>query len=217
MLKYMTSDSSHLIICSISFIIVVVGIIGVVKIFLNEGVIQHIKDDWTYRLLYRIQTNRYRGLSRPSYVIICFVYYVVKTVFLLVLAFDVYAVKFLVWDFWKWLFTADKKEWYSNLFRSDEQDCDDDEEEESLEFVDGFEELPFCQLFTLGPDMCLLVDHIEMDPDEVAFIRVVDDEGYTPLYKRKVRRDKVGNRFIVFNGSNHYLDDNKTQPVITRK
>ncbi len=64
--------------------------------------------------------------------------------------------------------------------------------------------------------MCLLVDHVEMCPDEVAFIRVVDDEGYTPLYKRKVRRNKVGDRFIVFNSTNYYLDDNKTQPVIRK-
>lgn len=79
------------------------------------------------------------------------------------------------------------------------------------------EELPFCQLFTIGPDMCLLIDHIEMCPDETAFLRVVDDEGYTPIYKRKVRRDKAGSRFILFNGTNHYLDDKKTQPVITKK
>jgi hypothetical protein len=89
-------------------------------------------------------------------------------------------------------------------------ECEECEEEEEQE------ELHFCQLFTIGPDMCLLIDHIEMCPDEVAFIRVVDDEGYTPLYKRKVRRDKAGNRFIVFNSTNHYLDDKKTQPVIKK-
>lgn len=82
---------------------------------------------------------------------------------------------------------------------------------------DDIEDLPFCQLFTIGKEMCLLVDHIEMCPDETAFIRVVDEEGYTPLYKRKVRRDKEGNRFIVFNSNNHYLDDKKTQPIITKK
>jgi hypothetical protein len=75
----------------------------------------------------------------------------------------------------------------------------------------------FFQLFTIGEEMCLLIDHIEMCPDETAFIRVAGEEGYTPIYKRKVRRDKAGNRFIVFNGANYYLDDKKTQPIITKK
>lgn len=102
------------------------------------------------------------------------------------------------------------------------EDDEDDIEEEPNDPVeedidDDIEELPFCQLFNISDEMCLLVDHIEMCPDETAFIRVVDDEGYTPLYKRKVRRDKEGNRFIVFNGTNHYLKDEKTQPVITKK
>ena len=96
----------------------------------------------------------------------------------------------------------------------DDDDTTEDEHEEVEE--DEHEELPFSQLFKIGPNMCLLVDHVEMCPDEVAFIRVADDEGYTPLYKRKVRRDKAGNRFIVFNGTNHYLDKNKTTPVIRK-
>lgn len=103
--------------------------------------------------------------------------------------------------------------------KHDDEELEDDEER----YYDGDdrdyteEDITFCQLFTIGDDMCLLVDHVEMCPDETAFIRVVDDEGYTPLYKRKVRRDKVGNRFIVFNGTNHYLDDNKTQPQAIKK
>ena len=89
------------------------------------------------------------------------------------------------------------------------------QEQEKVE-PEAFEEVRFCQLFKIGPNMFLLIDHIEMCPDETAFIRVVDDEGYTPLYKRKVRRDKNGNRYILFNSTNHYLDDKKTQPVITK-
>ena len=80
-----------------------------------------------------------------------------------------------------------------------------------------YEELPFQQLFKIGKDMCLLVDHVEMCPDETAFIRVADDQGYTPLYKRKVRRDEKANRFIVFNGTNYYLDKDKTKPVVAQK
>lgn len=101
-----------------------------------------------------------------------------------------------------------------------EEDTVEDVEEEVTEYTDedgDIEELPFCQLFRIGTEMCLLIDHVEMCPDETAFIRVVDDEGYTPLYKRKVRRDKRGNRFIQFNGENLYLKDEKTQPIITKK
>lgn len=221
MTQLVMSDSSYLPSFIIAGVIVLIGVIRVIKIFLNEGIIQHIKDDWTYRLPYRIHNNRYRGLSRPSYVLICFMYYPIKAIFLLLLAFDVYAIKFILWDFWKWLFTTNKKEWFINLINpnydedyDDEYDEDTAIEDDSPVSVDNIEELPFCQLFTVGPDMCLLVDHVEMSPDEVAYIRVVDDEGYTPLYKRKVRRDKAGNRFIVFNSTNHYLDDNKTQPII---
>ena len=120
--------------------------------------------------------------------------------------------KFVLWDGWKWIIDKVRGS-------TDEEDDDEyeDEEEQEEEEVEDIEELPFCQLFTISPDMCLLVDHVEMSPDETAFIRVVDDEGYTPLYKRKVRRDKAGNRFIVFHGTNHYLDDKKTQPVIIKK
>ena len=100
---------------------------------------------------------------------------------------------------------------------TEEEIEEDDTEITGSEREDDIEDLPFCQLFTIGKEMCLLVDHIEMCPDETAFIRVVDEEGYTPLYKRKVRRDKEGRRFIVFNSTNHYLDDKKTQPVITKK
>lgn len=97
-----------------------------------------------------------------------------------------------------------------------ESECDEEDEQYSTP-EELTEDISFCQLFKIGTEMCLLVDHIEMCPDETAFIRVVDDEGYTPLYKRKVRRDKAGNRYIVFNSTNHYLDDKKTQPVIIHK
>ena len=101
--------------------------------------------------------------------------------------------------------------------QSEEQEEEEEEVPSHYETEEEIEDLPFCQLFTIGEEMCLLVDHIEMCPDETAFIRVVDDEGYTPLYKRKVRRDKEGARYVVFNSTNHYLDDKKTQPVITKK
>lgn len=96
----------------------------------------------------------------------------------------------------------------------DEQDVENETEDDTY---DEDEDLRFCQLFRIGDEMCLLIDHVEMCPDETAFIRVVDDEGYTPIYKRKVKRDKFGSRFIVFNGYNCYLDDAKTHPIVPKK
>lgn len=176
--------------------------------------IEYIKEDWLYRLPYRLDHMKYKGLNRPAYTLLCLLYYSVKSALLLYfyLAFRLF--KFVLWDGWKWI--IDKVRGSTDEEDDDEYEYEDEEEQKEEE-VEDIEELPFCQLFTISPDMCLLVDHVEMSPDETAFIRVVDDEGYTPLYKRKVRRDKAGNRFIVFNGTNHYLDDKKTQPVITKK
>lgn len=92
---------------------------------------------------------------------------------------------------------------------------DEVEEDEQEDYIE--EELPFQQLFRIGDHMSLLVDHVEMCPDETAFIRVVDEDGYTPLYKRKVRRDNDGDRYIVFNNENYYLNNDKTRPIVNRK
>jgi hypothetical protein len=115
------------------------------------------------------------------------------------------------YDVWRMLYVKLRSD------KDDAEEPEDDEDQEEGAQEDVYEDISFCQLFIIGDNMCLLVDHVEMCPDETAFIRVVDDEGYTPLYKRKVRRDKSGNRFVVFNGTNHYLDDSKTQPVAIKK
>ena len=108
---------------------------------------------------------------------------------------------------------------YRDVKEIEDDEYEEEEEEEVVqtEIEDDIDDLVFCQLFNLGEDMCLLIDHIEMCPDETAFIRVLSQETYTPIYKRKVRRDKQGNRYIVFNSTKYYLDDKKTQPVITTK
>lgn len=138
----------------------------------------------------------------------CLVYYIIKDALILYfyLAFRFY--KFVLYDVWKMI---------HQKLRPDEDDDDEEREDDEDQEYDVEEDISFCQLFTIGDDICLLIDHVEMCPDETAFIRVVDDEGYTPLYKRKVRRDKSSNRFIVFNGTNHYLDDRKTQPIALKK
>lgn len=173
--------------------------------------IEYIKEDWLYRLPHRLDTMPYKGVNRPVYAILCLIYYSIKSILLLYFYFAYRFFKFIFWDGWRWI---KNKDWEDSE-DDNEQECNDEEQADEDDIIE--EELPFCQLFTIGKEMCLVVDHIEMCPDETAFIRVVDDEGYTPLYKRKVRRDKLDNRFIVFNGENMYLDNKKTQPRITKK
>lgn len=79
------------------------------------------------------------------------------------------------------------------------------------------DELDFCQLFDIASDMVVFLDHVEMCPDETAFIRVVNDEGYTPLYKRRVQHTKDGRRFIRFDSKQLFLDPDKTKPIIPKK
>lgn len=90
-------------------------------------------------------------------------------------------------------------------------DYEDEEEQEEEEVV---EEFPFCQIFRLGGDKDLHIMRVEYCPDETAFIRVVSNDSYTKPYKRKVQRDKRGERFILFNNERFYLDPNKTQPIM---
>lgn len=219
------NDPSYLISWLIAGIVVLMGMVRIIRIFVEEGAIEHIKEDWLLRLPYRLDTMKFKGLNRPAYTLICLMYYSIKAVVLLILYGTFRLCKFILWDIWVWLFATNKKEWFNNLLDNaddDEYDEDDEEEmeriqEETHTSLDEVEDLPFCQLFNIGKDMCLLVDHVEMCPDETAYIRVVDEEGYTPLYKRKVRRDDKRNRFIVFNGFHYYLNDDKTQPIISKK
>ena len=88
----------------------------------------------------------------------------------------------------------------------------DYEEEDEQEEEEVVEEFPFCQIFRLGGDKDLHIMRVEYCPDETAFIRVVSNDSYTKPYKRKVQRDKRGERFILFNNERFYLDPNKTQP-----
>lgn len=89
---------------------------------------------------------------------------------------------------------------------------DYEDEEEQKEEEEVVEEFPFCQIFRLGGDKDLHIMRVEYCPDETAFIRVVSNDSYTKPYKRKVQRDKRGERFILFNNERFYLDPNKTQP-----
>lgn len=119
--------------------IIAIAILGIflfktIRIFFREGVFRHIRDDWTDRLPYRIHYNKYRGLSRPSYVLICCIYYSIKTLFLFIFALDFYFLKFLFWDIWKWLYEFDIREWHKDFFLDssseelEEEDFSDNED-----------------------------------------------------------------------------------------
>ena len=63
-------------------------------------------------------------------------YYPIKALFLLALAFDIYAIKFIVWDIWKWLFRFEDRSWYKKLFYSVYSNEYDDENEYEYEYED---------------------------------------------------------------------------------
>ena len=177
------------------------------------SVIQYVKDDWTIVLPYRLRHNRYRGASRPSYALLCLLYYSIKSFLILYFygAFRIY--KFILWDLWEWL--LNRGESVDQLHSDDSsQPCDEQIKEEEVDEDEEeiVEELPFCQIFRLSREKDLHIIKVEYCPDETAFIRVVSDDSYTKPYKRKVQRDKRGERFILFNNERFYLDPNKTQP-----
>ena len=177
------------------------------------SVIQYVKDDWTIVLPYRLRHNRYRGASRPSYALLCLLYYSIKSFLVLYFygAFRIY--KFILWDLWEWLLNRGES---VNQLHSDDssQPCDEQIKEEEVDEDEEeiVEELPFCQIFRLSREKDLHIIKVEYCPDETAFIRVVSNDSYTKPYKRKVQRDKRGERFILFNNERFYLDPNKTQP-----
>lgn len=182
------------------------------------SVIQYVKDDWTIVLPYRLCHNRYRGASRPSYALICIVYYFIKSFMILYFygAFKVY--KFILWDIWKWLWHRFKKKHRetpddntNSLKKQDAMIEHSDEQQEKEQEEEIVEELPFCQIFRLNETEDLHIVQVEYCPDETAFIRVVSEESYTKEYKRKVYRDKRKERYIMFNNERYYLDPVKTK------
>ena len=69
---------------SVCLAFIVAGVVR--KIYVETGemvLLEHLKDDWTYRLPFRLRNNRYRGLSRLSYQLLAILYYIVKAIFIL--------------------------------------------------------------------------------------------------------------------------------------
>lgn len=112
----------------IALVIVGIFVFKTIRVFFREGPIQHIKDDWLYRLPYRLDTMKFKGLNRPAYTLICLIYYSIKSIFLLLISVEVYLIKFLVWDIWKWLFRFEDRSWYKKIFYSIYSDTYNDEE-----------------------------------------------------------------------------------------
>ena len=69
---------------SIGMAFVIAGV--ALKISSETGemvLIEHLKDDWTYRLPFRLRNNRYRGLNRLSYQLLAILYYIFKAIVIL--------------------------------------------------------------------------------------------------------------------------------------
>lgn len=114
------------------------------------SVIQYVKDDWTIVLPYRLRHNRYRGASRPSYALLCLLYYSIKSFFILSVygAFRIY--KFILWDIWKWLWyrinPCDAEEEIEDIDYKDEAVCEQfaDDEVIDIDEMDGATFEHFC-------------------------------------------------------------------------
>lgn len=71
---------------SISMAFVIAGV--ALKIHAETGqmiLLEHLKEDWTYRLPFRLRNNRYSGLSRPSYQLLAIIYYILKAIVIIAL------------------------------------------------------------------------------------------------------------------------------------
>lgn len=80
----MSAGMATLFSMSIAFIIAGVAL----KVSAETGqmvLIEHLKDDWTYRLPFHLRNNRYRGLSRPSYQLLAILYYLAKAIVIIAL------------------------------------------------------------------------------------------------------------------------------------
>lgn len=114
----------------------------------------------------------------------------------------------------------DMKEYILSSFRfltgkeKEVEDVDDEDEDDEEEIEN--DKFSFVQRFALDKNTSLLIDHVEYCPDETAFIRIVSEDDYSKLYKRKVYRDKRDGRYIKHNENKWYLDDKVTQPIVVR-
>lgn len=84
-------DNNIIILLSIGIIFIIAGI--VLKIYLETGrmvLLEHLKEDWTFRLPARLSSNKYRGLSRICYPFWAVCYYCLKAIIILELCLPYY-------------------------------------------------------------------------------------------------------------------------------
>lgn len=75
--------------CSLSIGFIIAGIVLAISAKTGRMIlIEQLKEDWIYCLPFRLRNNRYRGLSRPSYQLLVFLYYTAKSI--VILTFCVY-------------------------------------------------------------------------------------------------------------------------------
>lgn len=91
---------------SLCVVFIVVGV--ALKVSIDTGrmvLIEHLKDDWAYRLPFRLRNNRYKGLSRPCYQLLAIFYYIVKAIIIIILCAYYYILAGLLiaikWFWWK--------------------------------------------------------------------------------------------------------------------
>lgn len=109
------------------------------------------------------------------------------------------------------------------------EEIDEDEEEEASTEVENvqvedelskYDNLPplpeMCQIYDLGPDLCVGVQFVSRCPDETAHIRIIGDTEFSEIYKRKVYTEKYDKslRYFKLNDKKYYLDNRRTQPII---
>lgn len=80
----MTVEVRILISISIAFIIAGIALRASAKTG-KMVLIEHIKEDWTYRLPFRLRNNRYRRATRVCYQLLAILYYIVKAIIILAL------------------------------------------------------------------------------------------------------------------------------------
>ena len=87
------------------------------EVFVSGSILCYIRDDWKVRLPRKWSDNRYTGLSRTAFYILCVFYFFIKEVILLFATFSVKFYKFFLWDIWGIIFSFDKYNWYTNQKR----------------------------------------------------------------------------------------------------
>lgn len=108
---------------SVCLVLIVAVIVRIKYVETGEMVLlNHLKDDWTCRLPFRFKNNRYRGLSRTCYQLLAVLYYIVKSMIILVLCAYYYVmVGILVAIKWIWRMRKHLRDTRDNNVESEDE------------------------------------------------------------------------------------------------